>query len=504
MSSNPRSLPAYRAPDLLKVACAAALLLGASARAQDRSSAFAIQPSLSVSQTFTDNRDLSTVDKKVDGVTQVSPGVRISSRAGPVQGSLDYALNAQVHANPGGGARGNGFSNSLAAAFTAEAIERHALVDVRAGISQQNVSAFGVQSNVENATNRNRTEVRSLSVSPVLRGNIGTLAQIEGRMNWTRTSGVASGAADNNAVSRSLRAFGQAGSFGWSADVSDSTSKFEGGRGSSSRQTSFALNYRPDVDLTLNVQGGSETETVRSLDSQSTTNYGGGFTWTPTERSVITGQVSKRYFGTGHSFSLSHRLAQSVVRFSSSRDANNFGRNSQLEYANLYDSYFAQLATIFPDPIQRDAVVRALLVEQGGFLARGVTLQNRQDLSVVTHGVRTTLSMTAFTFNTRRLTDIGTATDDFTITGRLRQRGLALNASYQVSPIANASLAYSVTSTAGNAGLAGTRLRTLGATFSTQLIRRVSLAASIRHVVFDGPILPYTENGGQVTLSFLF
>jgi uncharacterized protein (PEP-CTERM system associated) len=504
MSSKPRSLPERLAPDLLKAVCSAAFLLGGGAQAQNRSGALVIQPSLSISQSFTDNRDLSVSDKKFDGVTQVSPGVRIASRSGPVQGTLDYALNAQLHSNPGGGASSNGFTNSLAAAFNAEAIERHALVDVRASITQQNISAFGVQSNTGNLTDRNRTEVRSLSVSPVLRGNIGTFAEVEGRMSWMRTSGVASGAASNSGVTRSLRASGNAGSFGWSADVTDSTSDFEGGRESSSRQTSLSLSYRPDVDLTLNVQGGSETDTVRSLDSQSTTNYGGGFTWTPTQRSVITGQVSKRYFGTGHSFSLSHRLVQSVVRFSSSRDANNFGRDSRLEYANLYDGYFAQLATIIPDPIQRDAVVRALLAEQGGFLARGVTLQNRQDLSVVTHGVRTTLSMTAFTFKTRRLTDIGMATDDFTITGRLRQRGLALNAAYQVSAVANASLAYSVTSTAGNAGLAGTRLRTLGATFSTLMIQRVNLSASLRHTVFDGPILPYTENAGQVTLGFQF
>lgn len=504
MSFHSRSRSACPAPDLLKVACAAALLLAGGARAQDRSGALVIQPSLSISQSFTDNRDFTATDKKFDGVTQISPGVRIASRAGPVQGTLDYALNAQLHANPGGGASSSGFTNSLAASFNAEAIERHALVDVRASITQQNISAYGVQSIPGNLTDRNRSEVRSLSVSPVLRGSIGTIAQLEGRVNWMRTSGVASGTADNSVLSKSVRAFGQAGSFGWSADLSDSTSSFEGGRESSSRQTSLNLSYRPDIDLTLNVQGGSETDTVRSLDSQSTTNYGGGFTWTPTTRSVVTGQVSKRYFGTGHSFSLSHRFVQSVVRISSSRDANNFGRDSRLEYANLYDSYFAQLATVIPDPIQRDAVVRALLAEQGGFLARGVTLQNRRDISVVTHGVRTTLSMTAFTFSTRRLTDIGTATDDFTLNGRLRQRGVTLNASYQLSAIANAALAYSVTSTAGNAGLAGNRLQTLGATFSTQVIPRVNLAASLRHTVFDGPILPYTENGGQVTLSFLF
>jgi cysteine synthase len=34
-------------------------------------------------------------------------------------------------------------------------------------------------------------------------------------------------------------------------------------------------------------------------------------------------------------------LVNALVRFSSSRDANNFGRSSTLEYASLYDAYMS-------------------------------------------------------------------------------------------------------------------------------------------------------------------
>lgn len=487
----------------LRLACLAAGAVNGLAWAQ--SGGLVIQPSFNLSQSFTDNRDLTAGDKKWDAVTQLSPGLRMTSRTGPVQGSLDYALNAQVHANSADGYASRSVSNALAAAFTAEAIERHALVDVRASITQQNLSAFGVQSAAPNFSQPNRTEVRTLSVSPVLRGSLGTIAEVEGQANWTRTAGVANGAADSNASSRSLRVYGQLGGFGWSTSVNDATSEFDGGRETKNRQANLSLSYRVNLDLTLSLQGGRETDTVQALDSATTDNWGGGFTWTPTERTVVNGQVSRRYFGTGHYFNLSHRFVRSIWRFASSRDANFFGRERGIEYANEYDSYFAQLATIIPDPVQRDAVVRALLAQQGGFLARGVTLQNRRDLSVVLQGVRTTLSIGAFTYTTRRLTDLGgTATDDFTQAGRLHQRGLTINVNYVLSPIASAALGYSGSSTAGDGSLRGSKLRTLTASYNAQLVPRIGLTLSLRRTVSDSPTLPYTENSGLATLGFAF
>src|SRR5688500_4678120 len=57
-----------------------------------------VVPTLSVSQTFTDNRRLSATDPQADSITQISPGVVISSRTGRLQGSLSYAANAVIYA----------------------------------------------------------------------------------------------------------------------------------------------------------------------------------------------------------------------------------------------------------------------------------------------------------------------------------------------------------------------------------------------------------------------
>lgn len=467
-----------------------------------------ISPALTISESYTDNTDYRASGKRWEAVTTVSPGVRISSRTARLQGSLDYSLNAQVYAQD---ESRSGFNQTMAAAFTADVIQQTAAVDIRANISQQSLSAFGVQSAGTLFPERNRTEVRSIGISPVLRGRLGDSVNVEARSNWVKTATTASTAPDSTVLVNSLLLSGRTGTIGWSADVADTRIDYDQtGREAGNRRLNLGLSYSPNPDWQFSARAGRESDTVRSIDSQSTDTWGVGVRWVPSPRTSINAQYDRRYFGNGHSIQASHRMVRGVVTYTDSRDVNNGAVSERtLEYVRTYDSYFRILASAFPSapPAEVDALVRELLRAQGVFIGRAVSLQRRQDFSYALQGVRATVVLTAFRSTTSRLDQATSAGDDLTLADGLRQHGYSLSGNYTISPTSNVSLSYSSSSnSANNVLLTGLQnsLKSLTASFSGRLATRVAYSLSARHTIFDSATTPYTENGGQVTLSVTF
>ena len=105
---------------------------------------------------------------------------------------------------------------------------------------------------------------------------------------------------------------------------------------------------------------------------------------------------------------------------------------------------------------------------------------------------------------TSALGNTAAVNDDLQFAGRVGQSGYSASASYRLSSVSSATLAWQRTQT-DNAGFqAGGQQTSWSAGFSTQPIRRVSLSLSLRHVEYDSLSNPYTENGGQVSLGFAF
>ena len=480
---------------------AVAMFVGA-VTASAQAQGVTVVPTFSVSETITDNRDLRSADKQSEAITRISPGVRMSSRSGRVQGTLDYSLNALVYARD---STRNDVQHALAAGVSAEAIEKHAFIDARAAISQQSISAFGVQTPTATTINANRTEVRSLSVSPSLRGTLGDLADLEARATWGTTTNGSTRAADSTNTSISVRASGQRGPLGWSADVSESTSDFDGGRKTKQGRVGMSLNYRLDVDLRASLRAGRESNDVISTQQQKTNSWGAGLDWTPTARTQISLQRDRRFFGNGHSFSVQHRLQRSVWHFSDSRDISSNGvGNPGTAVLENYDQLFAQYATSIPDPIQRELFVRGLLASRQGFLTNAVTVQRRQQASVSLQGLRTNVSLTAYATESRRLDGASTAVDDLSLGSVLRQRGSSFTVGYQLTPSSNVNFGYNRSATGGSSTQAGTSQQSYTMSLSSQVSSRTSLSLNLRHVVFDSTVQPYTENGATASLSVRF
>lgn len=493
---------------------AALALIGSSAWAQQPAGGrgFAITPTFSISQLVTDNQRLASTGESSEAITQLSPGLRISSRSGRIQGNLDYSLNALIHARDSGA---NAVQHALSSTAVAELVENRVFVDGRATISQQSVSAFGVQSEPgSRLENENRSEVVSFGLSPSLRGSLAGQVDYEARLSYTGTRSGSTQAADSSSLSGLVRLSGGRGLFGWSADVSRQVADFDAGRRTEQDRIGAGITYRAAHDLRLSARLARETTDVLSTDRRNTTSWGWGVDWSPTSRTLAGLQSDRRYFGNAHSLTLQHRLARSIWRYTDSRNASSSTGVAGAPVTQ-YDLFFAQFASLEPDPGRREQLVRSFLFSNGldpnatvggGFLTSALSLQRSQNLSVALTGQRQTVTLAAFRTTTRRLDSVSTVVDDLSRVDLLQQTGYSLNLSHRLTPTSSISLLASNQKTSGRGGSnpAGNEQRSINLNWSGQIAARANLTVGARHVEFDSATSPYNESAVTATLALRF
>ena len=517
-----RPVPATRTRRALELPLFGALGLAAVlAHAQENTArpALTITPEISLRQTATDNARLSSNDRQADLVTEVSPELRLSSNAGRIKGFFDYTLHGLVYARH---SSANTFQQSLSAAGVAEAVENWAFVDASASISQQNISALGTQSADTSLINPNRTEVASLRVSPYLRGRLGNFANYEARLAW-QTTKTKDSTADSSSTAGSVRvssdtAFSR---LGWAFDYSHQTVDFAETASTQSDRLTGTLLFAATPELRFSVKAGQETNDLVSLNKERYDTWGAGVAWSPSERTRIEADYQHRFFGSSNSVRIEHRMPRSVWSYTDTRDVssdaggggNGSGNGNGNTARTVFDLLFSQFASIAPDPIQRAALVDAFLLSNGlsrttlasgGFLTSAVSVQRRQDLSFALLGVRSTVIVSAFRNDARRLDAASTVADDLSNGNVLRQQGFSVNLSHRLTPLSALSVAATLTKTSATVGAQSTELKSLIATFTSRLREHADLSVSARRASFNSDISPYTENAVTANLRVQF
>ena len=132
--------------------------------------AWTIVPRIGVTETLTDNINLTATDKQTGLISELSPGVRIDARTARLRMFLDYQLNGIFYST---GDNGNQTQSALSAFGTVEAIDNWLFVDFSGQISQELINPFGQQSASNVYDTRNTTQAQTYSVSPYIRGQIG-------------------------------------------------------------------------------------------------------------------------------------------------------------------------------------------------------------------------------------------------------------------------------------------------------------------------------------------
>ena len=486
-----------------QIAVLALIFSASTVGAQDRS--LVVTPAFSITQQFTDNLNLSASNPRSESITTISPGVRLSVRSSRLQGSLDYSLNGVIY---GRESASSNFQNALRSSLQGEFLENHGFVNASASISRQSISALELQGDRPSSINANSTELRSFSLAPSLRGRLFGDVNVNASL---AASVVSSAGGDSSTQSAALGIGDSSRAIGWALDLNRVVSDFDGGRRSQQDSLRATLSYAPQPDLRLFVNGGTELNNVQTAGDRSSVTWGGGVTWQPTPRTQFGLTGEKRFFGNSHSLSFSHRMQRSVISYTDSRSStqNTAGAGAVL---TVYDIYFVQFASLEPDPVLRDLLVRNFLQASGlnanerltgGFINRALTLQSSRNLSLALQGARSNAVLSAFSSSSRRLDGVSNAQDDLSRVDVLQQAGWSLSLSHRLTP--NSSIVLSTVSqrTPGRGAVAGNGLKSASLSWSSQVQRRISLSVTARHAQAVGPN-SYDENSVRAALGLSF
>lgn len=511
-------------PDVASQTSTQSSLLGQNNMGSGDGRAFAITPRLSLTETWSDNVSLNTGsngNKESGFITEVAPGVRIDARTARLKAYFDYALRGQFYTTPSGYSQ---TQNQLNTFGTLEAVSNWLYLDFSGLIAQQAISAFGTQSPGTANINSNSTETSTYRLSPYIRGRLAGLAEYLVRYSYSTTHANASTASDIDLSEwmGQLRGSTPFQSLRWSLDASQQTSEYSQGRKTDSERIFASATYTLAPPFRLIVSGGQEANNYASVDKTTHTTHGYGFDWNPTERTQISAFKEKRFFGDGHRYSLSHRFPLSSISFSDTKDVSMLPNQfTTVGLGTIYDLFrqicSQQLASQYPDPVQLDIEatkcanqlppsIRNTLVPSS-FLTSRATVQRRQQLALAMQGARNTLTLMLNRNESDSILANNTLSDDFAQNGTnsIKQRGISVSLSHQLSSLSSANLMASrqESSGAGNATLKATTTLYQGG-ISTKLGAKTNGSLTVRHSKFDNSTNPYTENAVVGTISVIF
>lgn len=415
-----------------------------------------LTPHLAVSETYSDNIGLAPHgQERSDWVTQIMPGFSLYRDSARLKLNVNYGLQALFYASE---SDRNTVNHVLDAKGNAELVENLFFLDATAGMSQQNISLLGPQSADNLSLAGNRTDVRTLSLSPYLRKNFGVAATGEARY----THEVVDAGDQDSKADRVLLKLASGPSFGrlgWGLNYAKEKTDFSNFPDVEREVVSGTLSYllRPNLSL-IGTAGREENTYVFTGSAPEGSFWSAGFSWAPTPRTDIGASVGRRFFGSTHALNFNHRQQRAVWNLSYTQDI--VTSQSQLFALSVADSpaftaLYRQYETIIPDPVARRQFATGVLGTASrvfnplNFLTQQTFLEKKLLATLALNGAKNTVVLSLFD-QIRDAETIGAVTSplggfDFANSGRVEQRGGSLFWSYRVAPrtSSNVSVGYS-------------------------------------------------------------
>ena len=464
-----------------------------------------IEPRVSVTETVTNNVRLSNSGQQSEQVTEISPGIRISSNGGRFKTYLDYALTETVYAQ---NSSSNRSQNALTTFGTLEAVDNKVFLDFNGSISQQSISVFGAPSVSTTSLNANQTEVSNYRISPYVRGRLGNLANYEARYSRAITQSDSALTGNQTTTDGVFQISGDSAfrNLGWTADVSRQQVDFSAGRATESDQLNLGLSYLIDPQFRVFASGGQESNNFSTPEKESSATSRYGVNWSPSPNTKISASQGQRSFGDIYSASVDHRTARTAWRFTDSKDAS--VTPGQAGFASL-GSNFDLVASL----LGSTQAANQFFLNNPGFnpnqpaliqvLNSSVALVHRQDLSVALLGVRDTLTFSASRSEISRLDTTATGFfGDFVTSSVIRQDGVSVNYAHRLTPDYSLNVLLAQQNTSGDVGQLETTLHQFNINVAGRVGKKTFASLGLRRSLFSSTTSPYGETA--VTFNLIF
>jgi uncharacterized protein (PEP-CTERM system associated) len=403
-----------------------------------------IVPTLEISETYTDNVDLTPDQaKREEWITQVTPAISFRATAPRFRLNASYAPQLTYY---GQGNRDNEVYQRLNASANAELAEQLLFLDAGATVDQYNVSLQGPLTTSNVNTTGNRSTANTFFVSPFLLREFGSAVRAEARYTYSL----------------------------WRSDApASSLSNSEGNRinlrlasGSAYKLLTWELAYyedvlEPDTDtevvtakarrlitpsVALLARAGYEDYHYRVVGpGASGSAWGAGFEWAPTPRTALTTLAGERFYGNTYFLDFRHRTRLTAWSAGYSEDITSARSLFFLPATTSTSGYLNTLySSRFPDPVAREKAVEEFIARAGlpqnlsdptNFYTSELFLLKRWHASLGLLGVRNTLIANIFKDTREALPGnlALTSNGDFLISDEIRQTGGSLAWNHRLS-----------------------------------------------------------------------
>jgi uncharacterized protein (PEP-CTERM system associated) len=482
-----------------------------------------IQPSLTVSEVFSDNVSLAAAGAaKSEWTTRIRPLVTVTETGPRLRLNATYSPDLLYRANQGN----TDVSHFLSVLGSAELLQRLLYVDVRTGISQQNVSLIGSQADSNLNTTGNRTNVKTYSISPYLRHDFGYDAS--GELRFTHDGVSYGGNSNTTSASTSNRINAQLASgpsfqlFTWGLALSKAHLEYtQTGQKIDSQSISATAGRLIAPNLRLNATGGYEDSGYPATNGRAVKGafWSLGPKWTPSPRTTISASLGHKYYGASKSFNLEHRSSLTTWEANYSENVTT-ARSTALGSGSLGLSA-ATIAAIdadvqlrFPnDPAGREAerqrqlILNASLTQPVNFLTDSLFLEKRLQVTVGIRGVRNTVIASAFTSNRDAFSATASTSGDFARSQNTKQGGASLTWASRLTQTLAANTTLGITRNSLGLSTGVNRLTFLRFGLTEQFGPRLNGSLLLSRQKNDSTIVggtSYTENSVSATLGLRY
>ncbi|HET6756984.1 MAG TPA: TIGR03016 family PEP-CTERM system-associated outer membrane protein [Burkholderiales bacterium] len=413
-----------------------------------------ITPRTDFTGTYTDNNNLSSTNDESAFITGIRPGISADLNAARVRLFADYGLELLSTAGgddgDGGGDDDRRLNQQLNANGTVEWLQDFFFTDASASIFQQNTSIFGPIARDNTNDTGNRSDVKTFSLSPYLKRNLGSLLNYEARYTY----GVFDSDQDivgNGDLQRIdlIVDSGRAFQTQFGVEYFTETQTIDGNRDDVTRE-SVAGNARYPLTSRLNLLAtvGHEDNDFLTLREDPTGGfYSVGASWAPTPRTQLEARVGERFFGSTAFLDLNHRTRRTIWNLSYTEEIattqQSFFFPATPSTATFLDDLFAPG---IPDPIARAQAVRDFITANGlpanftgaqNFFTNDVFLEERLQLLMTVNLPKNTVTLSVFNQKRDSLTE-GLAGvfggGDFALADVVEERGFSAGWVWRFAP----------------------------------------------------------------------
>jgi uncharacterized protein (PEP-CTERM system associated) len=479
-----------------------------------------IVPSLSLTETWSDNINLAVPDlARSDLVTEITPTLTFSGKGG--RASLEGTVSVPVLYYLRTGSYNDNYFPLANVHGKVEAVEKFFFVEGLVSVTQPMLTPFGAQpSGLTNAT-QNRYTSSVYQVSPYIKGeNPGGIQYLlRNDSTWANLNGAPIDTSNSYTSEWTGKLDTPIAPLGWHADLDLVNVKF---KDQSSQRTNVArvgprFAYDPVTRLSAHV--GYEDNRY-PLSDYSDVVYGVGVEWQPTERSKVVANWEHRFFGSSYLFTFDHRTPLSVWNISASRLISSYPQQfGTLAAGGNVPAMLDQLfLSRISDPALRQQAVSAVidsrklpteLTSPVNLYTQQITLNQNLSATAGLLGARNGLFVTLYRYETQPISGSGQILPPLlSFNNDNTQLGANLVWSHSLTPLTTLNLTAFAMRTQANGG--PDYVTNQGAArlaITTPISPNMSAFAGIRYQKLrsDFPgITDYTESAAFAGISYLF